>query len=35
MPPTQSPVEGDLAESTVRTVTLRLMPLLGLLYLIA
>ncbi len=35
MPPTQSPVGEDLGASTVRTVTLRLMPLLGLLYLIA
>ncbi len=35
MPPTQSPAGEDFAESTVRTVTLRLMPLLGLLYLIA
>jgi sugar phosphate permease len=35
MPPTPSPVGEDLAASTVRTVTLRLMPLLGLLYLIA
>ncbi|MCJ2056607.1 MFS transporter [Methylobacterium sp. J-048] len=34
MPPTQPPGE-EFAESTVRTVTLRLMPLLGLLYLIA
>ena len=33
MPPTPSPVGEDLAASTVRTVTLRLMPLLGLLYL--
>lgn len=31
----QSPVREDFAESTVRTVTLRLMPLLGLMYLIA
>ncbi|MGU3340516.1 MFS transporter [Methylobacterium mesophilicum] len=35
MPPTQSPVGENFAESTVRTVTVRLMPLLGLLYLIA
>ena len=35
MPPTPSPAGEDLAASTVRTVTLRLMPLLGLLYLIA
>ena len=35
MAPTQSPAGEDLAASTVRTVTLRLMPLLGLLYLIA
>jgi MFS family permease len=35
MPPTQPLVSEEFAESTVRTVTLRLMPLLGLLYLIA
>src|SRR3712207_741780 len=35
MPPTPSHAGEDLAASTVRTVTLRLMPLLGLLYLIA
>ena len=35
MPSTQAPSGEDLAASTVRTVTLRLMPLLGLLYLIA
>ncbi len=35
MPSTQAPPGADLAASTVRTVTLRLMPLLGLLYLIA
>ena len=35
MPPTQPLVREEFAESTVRTVTLRLMPLLGLLYLIA
>ena len=34
-PPRHSPAGEDLAASTVRTVTLRLMPLLGLLYLIA
>ncbi|MBE7248461.1 MAG: MFS transporter, partial [Actinomycetospora chiangmaiensis] len=35
MPSTQVPAGEDLAARTVRTVTLRLMPLLGLLYLIA
>ncbi len=35
MPSTQAPPGADLAARTVRTVTLRLMPLLGLLYLIA
>ncbi|KNY20097.1 MFS transporter [Methylobacterium sp. ARG-1] len=35
MPPTQPLVSEEFAERTVRTVTLRLMPLLGLLYLIA